>query len=176
MEDGYDWIHYPFPVSTKADHSIPSSSELTSMILDGILIRNSLPAINLKKSKSQVVSARQEYLSHWGVTSPFDWKPHQQQWSFVGEQKQNIAVQVVPANNMDNSFRCVTKILTVMLFLRLEELDLLSIDDAINGLPYKVTWRHVFTKTAGINEKLRRLFLITQTRSGRMSRIRTGNN
>ena len=114
VEDGYDWIHYPFPVSSKADHSIPSSSVLTSIVLDGTLIKTSLPAVNLKRPNSQVVSAWQEYLSHWGVTSPFDWKPHQQHWSFVGGTQQNTAVQVV-LNNSDNIFCCITKILTVML-------------------------------------------------------------
>ena len=153
VEDGYDWIHYPFPVSSKADNSMPSSSVLTSIVLDGILFKTSFQALNLTRSKSQIVSAWQEYVSHWGITSPFDWKPHQQQhWSFVGEQQQDIIVQAVP-NNTKNIFRCVTKILTVMLFLRLEELGLLSIDDAINNLPYKVTWRHVFTNTAGIDGK-----------------------
>lgn len=154
VEDGYDWIHYPFPVSSsKADTSMPSSSVLTSIVLDGTLINASFQALDLTKSKSQIASAWQKYASHWGVTSPFDWKPHQQHWSFVGEQQQDIIVQAVPNNNSKNIFRCVTKILTVMLFLRLEELGLLSIDDAIDNLPCKVTWRHVFTNTAGIDGK-----------------------
>ena len=46
-------------------------------------------------------------------------------------------------------FRCITKMLTVMLFLRLEEMGKLSIDDEIEGLPHRVTWRHVFSNTAG---------------------------
>ena len=151
VEDGYDWINYPFPVSSKADHSIPPSSVLTSIALDGSLMQTSLSSLNLEISKPQVASAWQEYVSHWGVASPFDWKPLRQHFSFVGEKEQNIAVQAVPNNSGDNIFRCVTKILTVMLFLRLEELGLLSIDDVINGLLYKVTWRQVFTNTAGID-------------------------
>jgi hypothetical protein len=91
----------------------------------------------------------QECISHWGVTSLFDWKPHQQHCWFVGGKQQNIAVQAVP-NNSDNIFRCATKILAVMLFLRLEELGLLFIDDVINRLPYKVARRHVFSNNASI--------------------------
>jgi hypothetical protein len=153
VEDGYDWIHYPFPVSSKADNSMPSSSVLTSIVLDETLFKDSFfHALDLTRSKSHIVSAWQDYVSHWGITSPFDWKPHQQHWLFVGEQQQDIMVQAV-LNKSKNIFRCVTKILTVMLFLRLEELGLLSIDDAINNLPYKVTWRHVFTNTAGVDGK-----------------------
>ena len=148
VEDGYDWIHYPFPVATKADYSLPSSSVLNSFVLDGTtVIKTSLLAINLKRS-----SVFQEYLSHWGITSPYNWKPHRQHWSFVGEKDQhNIAVQAVPNKNNKHVFRCVTKILTVMLFLRLEELGLFSVDDAIGSLEHKVTWKQVFSNTAGVD-------------------------
>jgi len=150
VENGYDWIHYPLPVSSKADHSTPSSSMLASVGPEsGTLIENSLVALNTTKLKSSVVSAWHEYVSHWGVTSPFDWNPNQQQWTFIGQKQQNVSAQIA-LNNNDNIFRCVSKILTVMLFLRLQELGLLSIDDEISGLLHKVTWRQIFTNTAGI--------------------------
>ena len=149
VESGYDWIHYPLPVSSKADHSMPSSTMLASVGPEsGTLIGNSLASLDTKTMKLSAVSAWHEYVSHWGVASPFDWNPNQQQWSFIGQKQQNVTAQIA-LNNSDNIFRCVAKILTVMLFLRLQELGLLSIDDEISGLSHKVTWRQVFTNTAG---------------------------
>ena len=62
--------------------------------------------------------------------------------------------EVVVKSKPDHVFRCVTKILTIMLFLRLEEMSLLSIDDIIEaGSGRNVTWKHVFSNTATISNE-----------------------
>ena len=141
MENGYEWIHYPFPVASTADYSLISKSMIAAIVPDGRLIEAALSSFYEKSQKSESL----QYISHWGVTSPYNWRPHQQQWSFVGDGQFQLA------SENDNTFRCVTKILTVMLFLRLEEIGLISIDDAIVGPIHKVTWKQVFSNTAGIN-------------------------
>jgi len=62
--------------------------------------------------------------------------------------------EVVVKSKPDHVFRCVTKILTILLFLRLEEMSLLSIDDIIEaGSGRNVTWKHVFSNTATISNE-----------------------
>lgn len=146
VEDGYDWIHHPFPVASEADYSVISNSMLASIVLDGNLIANNLQSFSVTQLRPHLRSKFQGYKSHWGVTSPYYWKPHQQEFSFVG----NMQSTSMTSKNKGHVFRCATKILTVMLFLRFEEMGLLSIDDTIVTLANNVTWKQVFSNTAGI--------------------------
>ena len=64
--------------------------------------------------------------------------------------------EVVLKSKPDHIFRCVTKILTILLFLRLEEMNLLSIDDIIeaeSSSGRNVTWKHIFSNTATISNE-----------------------
>lgn len=149
VEEGYDWIHHPFPVNYKADHSVLSRPVFTPIINDRALIRDTIVSTNVARSSTEF----KNYMSTWGITSPYHWQPANHEWSFVGHAIQNKSNNNTPGDH--HIFRCVTKIITVMLFLRLEELGLLSIDDAIEGLPHttKVTWKQVFSNTAGHDGK-----------------------
>lgn len=146
VENGYEWIHTPFPVGSKSNYS-PSASSTFFSVNDrnGDIIQSILSSY-IQNSQSSILLL--EYESHWGITSPYNWLPRKQQWSFIGSNKTNS--QIV-SNDKMHIFRCVTKILTVMMFLRLEELELVSLDDLIVGAPHNVTWRQVFTNTAGID-------------------------
>jgi hypothetical protein len=147
VEDGYDWIHQPFPVASEADYSVMSNSMLASITLDSSLIANKLSVFSESQQASRLRSKFQGYVSHWGVTSPYHWKPHQQRFSFVAD-RQSSSLTLQSSGHM---FRCVTKILTVMLFLRFEEIGLLSIDDTISSSVPKVTWKQVFSNSAGFD-------------------------
>ena len=146
VEGGYEWIHAPFPVGSRANYSpIASKSMFSVSDLKEDLVQFTLSSYILKSNKSGQLF---KYRSHWGITSPYNWLPHQQQWSFIGFNRSESR-----HTSMDNKlvFRCVTKILTVMLFLRLEELELVSVDDIIVGPVHNVTWKHLFTNTAGVD-------------------------
>jgi hypothetical protein len=145
LEDGYDWIHQPFPVASEADYSAISNSMLASITVDGTLMGNKLSVFSVMQLGPQLRSKFQNYVSHWGVTSPYHWEPHKQHFSFVGDRQSSS----MSSQSNGHIFRCVTKILTVMLFLRFEEIGLLSIDDTISSSVTKVTWKQVFSNTAG---------------------------
>ena len=115
---------------------MPFESNLTSISFDGALIADTLSSTKLMKTPGF-----REYVSHWGMISPYNWKPRRQQWSFNGNEHKHIEDMTLSNNANKHVFCCVTKIITVMLFLRLEELGLLSMNDTICGLPHKVTWQ-----------------------------------
>jgi hypothetical protein len=150
IENGYEWIHYPFS-PFDADHSSPQSPKVIQTITNEKSVEMALQDEKSRYGKLQEFST---YKSQWGVTSPFYWKSIDQQWEFNGH---NIVSQR-PLSQMSSSlsiFRCVSKILTVMIYLKLEELGLLRIDDQVEGSLLdsgsSVTWRQIFTNTAGID-------------------------
>lgn len=153
VEKGYDWIHFPLAPS-KADFAVPLSSTVGTILpgaseVEYVLSKAKLFYADVKKAGLGVISLQtmfDSYVSLWGITSPFHWKPEQQQWSFAG---QNMNTK----NDKLGIYRCITKILTVMLFLRLEEIGLLNVDDRVPGLgnDVDVTWRQIFTNTAGVD-------------------------
>uniref|UniRef100_A0A7S1FN09 Beta-lactamase-related domain-containing protein n=1 Tax=Corethron hystrix TaxID=216773 RepID=A0A7S1FN09_9STRA len=155
VENGFDWIHFPFAPS-KADTTVPFSSTIGSILSHGsevetILSKSKDALAQSSKTDFGTIDSNQttwdNYVSHWGVTSPFFWKPEDQKWSFTGQSMSS------PPEAKTGIYRCVTKILTIMLFLRLEEIGLLSVDDKVTGLAndITVTWRQVFTNTAGVD-------------------------
>ena len=163
VEDGYDWIHHPFPVAPKADYSrgMASFSVIDSTIIDETLVADALSVLkgHLHQKPQNVSSQFPNYESKWGVTSPYFWKPQDQHFLFLGDRQrpETSDASTFSSQSNDHEFRCVTKILTVMLFLRLQEMGLLSIDDVVAGSGSKygytyqnqVTWKHIFTNTAG---------------------------
>lgn len=159
VEDGYDWIHHPFPVTPKVDsQEMMHFSVMDAIEIDGTLIANALSVFKRKhtgKKEYQIVEQKfPEYTSEWGLTSPYIWEPREQHFLFVGDHQQDqkgYDHSVSLSHSNDREFRCVTKILTVMLFLKLEEIGLLSIDDTVYDLNSQnnVKWSHIFTNTAG---------------------------
>lgn len=147
IENGYKWMHSPLS-PTKADQSLPQNPEIIQTL------SNEKSVIKALQEEETYYGTRSEfptYRSHWGLTSPFHWKSFDQQWEFNGHILSPRSV-----SELDSSlsiFRCVSKILTVMLYLKLEELGLLRMDDQVEAAVLdsgsSVTWRQIFTNTAG---------------------------
>merc|ERR1719253_539584 len=125
VENGFDWIHFPFAPS-KADHTAPLSSTIGSILSHGSEVENILSKSkdvlteSIKTDLGTVDSNQQtawdNYVSHWGVTSPFFWKPEDQKWSFTGQSMSS------PPESKTGLANDIT-----------------------------VTWRQVFTNTAGVD-------------------------
>lgn len=153
IENKFDWIHHPFPVSAKSKHVLQSMSSVAASKKFKDTVQSSLAEFGSKlvslkaegKLQADLHTGWENYASYWGTASPFSWTKQDQEL-------RSVASEVYADESTDKHnfvFRCVSKILTVMLFLRLEELGLLSISDEIQGLHHKVTWEQVFSNTAG---------------------------
>jgi hypothetical protein len=170
VENGYQWIHHPFPISSSLSSSIPNFDMPPSFLSKTSLVNQSIIEKFMTMEKSnleqtskknsltkQALSKWDNYISHWAVTSAYDWRAmNTKKWSFSGNKDITTSDyhQNLNQQNQDKLiFRCVSKILTVMLFLRLEEENILSIDNLIMGIPYNVTWKQVFSNTAGRDGK-----------------------
>lgn len=163
VENGFEWIHFPFSPPIGVDYSRPRSQKVGNIIVKEKNIANALEQEKAFYGHFQEFAS---YTSHWGVTSPFYWDSSNQQWEFKGR---NISQNLATSSDSLSIFRCVSKILTVMLFLRLEELGLMSIDDQVKSIePHFVTWRHIFTNTAGMMEVWLARNSITRTHFGIM--------
>ena len=143
VAEGFDLVHHPFHVPVASDFEVLPMLEAVPGFEKEVFqtIQSHLTAAMKDKIWYQ-------YSSHWGYASPSDWS-RRQDWWFQGNKKMLSAPSEVAGEGA--IFRCVSKVLVVMLFLRLEELGVLKLDDIVvaEERVYNVTWRHIFSNTAG---------------------------
>ena len=94
--------------------------------------------------------AKEAHVSEWGVASSYDWASRDSFWLNKGKNVEaSIAHNLV--ERTDVSFHTITKPLTALLLYRLQELELLRLDDLAPSSPNhfpNATWRHILTNTA----------------------------
>jgi len=133
--NGFEWVHFPFPISSYMD-ALGPPTELFKKASNTIqtYLREKMKADQNVKAK-----AFSTYSTLWAVGSSYDWS-HRSDSAFVG------AVRMLPTSDTPalGRFRCITKILVVMLALRLQELNLLRLGDTVSQ-GHQFTWYQIFS-------------------------------
>ena len=138
VSEGYDMVHHPFSFPLKNDLAVPP-------VAIPRLEENALATIT---SHLAVLSGnRHHFTSHWGYALSSDWS-NRRDWWFEDDR---MVSSKRPWRSNTSPYFCLSKVFTVMLFFRLEELNLLHLDDVVvaNETTHNATWRYIFTNTAG---------------------------
>ena len=155
VEEGFFYIMHPWSIPMNADFfSLPSGMEEVFSKIQNRMMKTIVPS-QLTVAMNVTDPVWSEYLSHWSLTHLSDWSNRRDDW-FQG----NIAVKKPASEAGFFTFRCATKLLVSMLYLRLGELGYASLDDVVglstvdspttgNKSTHTLTWRHVLANTAG---------------------------
>jgi len=156
VEEGFDMVHHPFRVASSAA-AAPTRQAVSADTGTIVPLLTNIPDFH-ELARTKIQEAIDEFwtrtktrrklveLSQWGVASPYDWSNRRSWWL------RNSTV--IPADSMTNVlhrtdalFRCISKVLTIMLYYRLQELGQINLDDSVPP-HHNVTWRNIFTNTA----------------------------
>jgi len=153
IEDGFEHIVHPWYIPMYADFSrLPSGLEAFSPEIGTQLLKSIIPA-RLQERVDLTDPLWANYTSHWGFTHLSDWYTLHTGW-YQGDQSRKKPPS--KASEMAR-FGHITQLLTVLLFLRLEELGYSMLDSPVTGVDREsytkggkepTTWRHVFSRTA----------------------------
>lgn len=128
VNSGFEYIHFPFPISpsnieSKANPATPTFPPNNNHAVDIIKFHIG----NNKKRRGW-----RKYASIWGIGNSDNWEAIEK-WPFGGNTFLGREVKTNLKKLNTIAFTCVSKVLVVMLSLRLEELGMLKIDDPITS-------------------------------------------
>jgi len=152
MLNGYDFVHHPFALggeeATGSNYFAllfsPSMHDTFLGIIESQLGENQNPRSHWHADQPPV--GGRVYISRWNIGSAYHipFKPHN--FWFKGTEFIPISSEITPTMH---SFRCISECLVVMLFLRLEELSLIQLDEQPTGRTF--SWQQIFSNKALAN-------------------------
>ncbi|CAB9515413.1 expressed unknown protein [Seminavis robusta] len=153
VEDGFDYIHDPFPPPSSVLEAAMEEQEQSPRPISSIQDFGTLARRIIQRhlQRNQTNPRGNPQLIHWGFGTATD--EIEYQW-FAGSQmiKQSDGTTLLTKEN--RNMRCITKVLSVMLFLKFQEMGYLNINDKIvdgDNNTHPMTFRHVFSNVGGSN-------------------------
>jgi len=162
VKSGFGFIPFPFSIcreiKRREDSDTPHFSHTKSRLVD--VIKSHIE--NATKSDGW-----ETYSSSWGIGNMQDWDSIEN-WRFNGTKLLGREARST-SNISPSTFRCISKVLVVMLFLRLEELDMADITEPLPlklpnrwGIPARIpSLKNIFTNQAP--GRVRRKFKYTNS-------------
>jgi len=152
MLNGFDFVHHPFALGGEgaagsnafASFYSPATHSTFVGIIESRLGDYRRLRAHWHAGKPPV--GGRDYISRWGIGSAYHMPFNPHNCLLNGTKSFSNSPEITP---ILHSFRCVSKLLVVMLFLRLEEHGLIQLDQKPIGKPF--SWQQIFSNNALAN-------------------------